>query len=75
MSDALSFTELAGQHVELLPARTVLSTFVQGTNGANGADSVGTIGLGGVPIVGKMFPLLSGAGNAVGSPGGNANGS
>ena len=27
MSDALSFSEMDGQHAELLPARTVLSTF------------------------------------------------
>lgn len=27
MSDALSFAEIANQHVELLPARTVLSTY------------------------------------------------
>jgi hypothetical protein len=27
MSDALSFSEMDGQHVELLPARTVLSMF------------------------------------------------
>ena len=27
MSDTVSFAELDGQHVELLPARTVLSTF------------------------------------------------
>jgi hypothetical protein len=27
MSDTLSFTELEGQHVELLPAGTVLSLF------------------------------------------------
>lgn len=27
MSDALSFVEIAGQHVELLPARTVLTSY------------------------------------------------
>ncbi|MGQ0778103.1 MAG: hypothetical protein ACT4NY_27445 [Pseudonocardiales bacterium] len=27
MSDALSFAEIDGQHVELLPARTVLSSY------------------------------------------------
>jgi len=30
MSDALSFAEIVGQHAELLPARTVLSTFTGG---------------------------------------------
>lgn len=36
MSDAVSFAELDGQHVELLPARTVLSVFsAQDTGGAD----------------------------------------
>jgi len=30
MSDALSFAEIDSQHVELLPARTVLSLFIVG---------------------------------------------
>jgi hypothetical protein len=33
MSDALSFAEIAGQQVELLPARTVLSMFTRDTSG------------------------------------------
>jgi hypothetical protein len=33
MSDAMSFAELAGQYVELLPARTVLSLMQAGTGG------------------------------------------
>lgn len=65
MSDALSYAEL---DVQLLPARTVLSTFVQGA--ANGADAFGGIGLG-IPILDKFFP---GSGNAVGGDGQNANG-
>jgi hypothetical protein len=67
MSDALSFAELDGQQVELLPARTVLSMFAQGTDGghaSNGTDSMGLIGIAGIP----------GDGNGVGSPGGNADG-
>lgn len=36
MSDTLSFTELDAQHVELLPARTVLSMMVMGGNGPKG---------------------------------------
>lgn len=39
MSDVMSFAELSGQHVELLPARTVLSMLhsdVAGTAGAPG---------------------------------------
>jgi hypothetical protein len=39
MSDTLSFVELAGQHVELLPARTVMSLF--GTDGRAGAPGAG----------------------------------
>ncbi|MDQ2790793.1 MAG: hypothetical protein M3Y73_14220 [Actinomycetota bacterium] len=36
MSDNLTFAELEAQHVELLPARTVLSLLSAGTAGANG---------------------------------------
>lgn len=64
MSDALSLAEL---DVQLLPARTVLSTFAQG---ANGADAVGGLGLG-LPIVDKILPNTS---NAVGGAGQPANG-
>ncbi len=67
MSEALVWAELDGQHVELLPARTVLSTFAQG---ADGIDSFGGIGIG-LPIVDKIFP---GSGNAVGGAGQSANG-
>jgi|SwirhisoilCB2_FD_contig_71_6628955_length_292_multi_1_in_0_out_0_2 hypothetical protein len=35
MPDALSFSEIDGQHVELLPARTVLSLFSLGGGGSN----------------------------------------
>jgi hypothetical protein len=69
MSDALSFAELDGQHVELLPARTVLSMFAQGTDGdhaSNGTDGIGLIG------IDRFIP---GGGNGMGSPGGSANGS
>ncbi len=44
MSDALNFTEIDSQHVELLPARTVLSLFSAGggsrgdVGGAGGAS-------------------------------------
>lgn len=44
MSDALSFAEIDGQHVELLPARTVLSLFSlagdSGTSGTSGTSGV-----------------------------------
>jgi hypothetical protein len=66
MSDVLNCAQL---DVELLPARTVLSTFAQGT-GANGTDAFGGLGIG-IPIVDKILP---GSGNAVGGAGQNANG-
>jgi hypothetical protein len=44
MSDALSFTEIGEQHVELLPARTVMSMFATGTS--DGGQGTGTTGQG-----------------------------
>ncbi|MGA9308838.1 MAG: hypothetical protein WBV74_00510 [Pseudonocardiaceae bacterium] len=43
MSAVLSFVELNAQHVELLPARTVLSMFSTGDGGTatNGTNSTG----------------------------------
>ena len=38
MSDTVSFAELDGQHVQLLPARTVLSMFSQ--EGGLGLDKI-----------------------------------
>jgi hypothetical protein len=42
MSDALSFTEINRQHIELLPARTVMSMFMMagqsGKGGSVGGD-------------------------------------
>ena len=67
MSDALNSAELDRQSVELLPPRTVLSTFTQA---ANGHDAWGGIGFG-IPILDKIFP---GSGNAVGGAGQSANG-
>jgi hypothetical protein len=40
MSDTLSFVEINSQDVELLPARTVMSTFAMGGEG-KGAPGVG----------------------------------
>ncbi len=74
MSDELSFAELDGQHVELLPARTVLSTFsTQGTDGGtggHGSDCTGTVG---VVMLGRDL-LGNGGGNCVGTPGASADG-
>ncbi|MDQ4021573.1 MAG: hypothetical protein M3257_08100 [Actinomycetota bacterium] len=73
MSDAVSFTELDGQHVELLPARTVLSMFIaqgaDGGNGSNGGDGKGTLG---IRMLG--MDLIPGGGNGVGSDGASDNG-
>ena len=84
MSDALSFAEIDGQHVELLPARTVLSTFAMG-GGRGGSGGDGGVGGAGGPAQGGVgINVLSGigvlgtgnasAGNAAGGPGGSANG-
>jgi hypothetical protein len=35
MSDELTFAEIISQHIELLPARTVLSMFTRDTNSGN----------------------------------------
>jgi hypothetical protein len=55
MSDALSFAEIDRQHVELLPARTVMSMFMTGDcggcsghgggHGGDGGDGQGGIGV------------------------------
>ncbi len=71
MSDAVSFAELAGQHVELLPARTVLSMFsaIDGGTAQPGADSVGGVVLG---VANQTIPLVPGTGT--GAAGASANG-
>jgi hypothetical protein len=84
MSDALSFVEVDGQHVELLPARTVLSLFStcggckggggDGGVGGSGGDAKGGIGvnvLSGIGILGKG---VASAGDAFGGAGGSADG-
>jgi hypothetical protein len=58
MSDAMGFAELDGQHVELLPARTVLSLFRVGGQGANGSQ--GTAGSDGQSIPGTTMWNLFG---------------
>jgi hypothetical protein len=78
MSDALSFAEIDGQHVELLPARTVLSC---GCGGGGGSATGGAGGPGGSAQGGLGINLLSGigilgtgtasAGDATGGAGGN----
>ncbi|MGH3785506.1 MAG: hypothetical protein ACRDRG_02915 [Pseudonocardiaceae bacterium] len=83
MSDALSFVEIDGQHVELLPARTVLSLFgtgcgcgSDGGNGGTGGD--GGNGQGGIGVnllnINALGTQTNAAGNGTGGAGGDANG-
>ncbi|MGH3888115.1 MAG: hypothetical protein ACRDSZ_16395 [Pseudonocardiaceae bacterium] len=71
MSDTVSFAELDRQHVELLPARTVLSMFSAADGGVagDGTDSFGGVTLG---VLNKTIPIVPGTG--MGSAGANANG-
>ncbi len=79
MSDALSFTEIDGQHVELLPARTVLSMFALGKGGGDGGfGGPGGKGTGGIGVNAVTVDVLGDqsnlAGNGFGGPGGGARG-
>jgi hypothetical protein len=74
MSDALGFAEIDSQHVELLPARTVMSLFTAGSNtGGKGGDARGGLG-----VIVSVIPVtlfgdqVNSAGNAVGGAGGRA---
>jgi hypothetical protein len=84
MSDALSFTEIDGQHVELLPARTVLSLAGiaktgggvcggSGGVGGNGGDAYGGIGVNALNII-LQHDQFNEAANAYGGQGGSADG-
>ena len=84
MSDALSFVEIDGQHVELLPARTVMSLLHtgggqdggrggNGGEGGNGGQGRGGIGLN-VLNIDLFGDQTNSAGDGVGGAGGNANG-
>jgi hypothetical protein len=54
MAAVLSFSEIAGQHVELLPARTVLSLFsAGGSRGGNTGTGTGGTGTGGTGTGGE----------------------
>ena len=62
MSRVLTFADLAEQHLELLPARTVLSLFAaQGTNSGNG-DGLG-------PALVKMLGFTTGGQSSAGPDG------
>jgi hypothetical protein len=82
MFDALSFAEIDGQHVELLPARTVLSLFGTGCgcdgggshtggNGGNGGNAQGGLGVNILSGIGILGPGTASAGDATGGNGGN----
>jgi hypothetical protein len=80
MSDALSFVEIDGQHVELLPARTVLSMFVTGGGGGAGGiggaggDAQGGLGVNVLSGIGVLGTGSASAADAVGGAGGSAGG-
>lgn len=84
MSYALSFGEIDGQHVELLPERTVMSLISMGHegnagNGGNGGHGGnGGAARGGIGINLLNIDLLgdqkNSAGDAVGGNGGNGDG-
>ncbi|MGH3772305.1 MAG: hypothetical protein ACRDRW_13070 [Pseudonocardiaceae bacterium] len=76
MSDVLSCVEIAGQHVELLPARTVMSLFTAGgghNEGGNGGGAKGGLGVvvSAIPVT-VLGDQTNSAGNAIGGPGGHA---
>ena len=80
MSDAMSFVEIEGQHVELLPARTVLSLFATGGSrnggaGGSGGNAQGGVGvnvLSGIGVLGTGSASGGDAAGGTGGAGGNA---
>lgn len=67
MSHALSFSCLAQQHAELLPARTVLSTFaIHASDGSGGGEGFG-------PELVKMLGVTSGGQGTPGPDGSDGN--
>ncbi len=71
MSDALSFAEIDSQHMELLPARTVLSVFSAGPAGDGGQGGAGGDGKGGVGL--NAVDLAAVGGHLTGAGGGAGN--
>jgi hypothetical protein len=74
MSDALSFVEIDGQHVELLPARTVLSCCGGGGKGGDGGNAQGGLGINILSGIGILGTGSASAGDAFGGAGGSADG-
>jgi hypothetical protein len=80
MFNALSFAEIDGQHVELLPARTVMSVFLNGKSGGGdgGNGGAGGKGTGGIGVnllnIDVLGDQTNSAGDGFGGAGGSANG-
>ncbi|MGH3685556.1 MAG: hypothetical protein ACRDSM_10990 [Pseudonocardiaceae bacterium] len=78
MSDAVSFVEIDGQHVELLPARTVMALFSlgggDGGKGGAGGAAQGGLGINILSGIGILGTGSASAGDAIGGNGGSANG-
>ncbi|MBV9161523.1 MAG: hypothetical protein JO309_02700 [Pseudonocardiales bacterium] len=81
MSDALLFVEIDRQHVELLPARLVLSLFSVhggGRGGNGGMGGNGGVGRGGLGLnvlnIDAFGDQFNSAGDGLGGAGGSANG-
>jgi hypothetical protein len=84
MFDALSFVEIDGQHVELLPARTVMSLvhLGGGENGGRGGNAGhggnGGAGRGGIGVnllnIDLFGDQINSAGDGTGGAGGTADG-
>lgn len=72
MSDACSDVQFERQRVELLPARTVLSTFARAADGnqGEGTDPVSAL-VTHIPVVSKV---LADIGRGPGGPGGDSTG-
>jgi len=73
MSDAVSFAEIDGQHLELLPARTVMSLYTLGGGGL-GAGGAGGPAQGGLGVdllnINLLGTQANTAGNGIGGAGG-----
>jgi hypothetical protein len=62
MFDALSFAEIDRQHVDLLPARTVMSLFSMGGGGGKGNCNVGNGSFNGgglIAVLNDAVPILN----------------
>jgi hypothetical protein len=73
MSEKRSDVQVDGQHVELLPARTVLSTFTRAAEESYSNENGGALDslLGQLP---SLYNSHSGSGNGVGGVGGAGGG-